>query len=425
MKSILSIVAFLGATMFANAQTEHQQFATEYTIVPIIQAQELYLDSRMMSAVNGKSRLSLPIKLPQGTVRWFYSFAATESKSDAGQWIGLAGQLTRIVDKTGTIANIVDRIVQPTGSTICDVYVLEPETDIKAFENKEDDKWKALQDVSRLNMMGGVVDVTKIRHELFLGFNNPSLKSGISIRVEVSAVVMQQKAVYNMNATAKADPALWAADAKQRIFNDFEKAFHGKTGEDVRQVCVCMMNKTINSFVPADYQRQTVDELHVLYGRLKKDCLKETKQDYLATLDTKVTHLLRGGADSLLAQGKATEVANLSQEALNAGYQNTEISYYAAKSNICLQQYKNAQNSVDRILQSEPNNIDALLLQAHIFLLTNNIDKAEKIYEKYRGKKLSNGELWENRVGKDFNLLINNKVFSSFYNNVKKKLKIS
>lgn len=425
MKKILSVLAFWSVATWASGQTEHQQFATEYSVVPIIQSQAFYLDSRMMSSMSGKSRLALSVKLPQGTVRWFYSFAATESKADAGQWIGLAGQLTRLIDKTGMIANVMDKIVQPTGSSVCDVYVLEPETDIKAFENKEDEKWTALNDVSRQNMMAGVVDVTKVRHELFLGFNNPSIKSGINIKVEVSAVVMQQKPIYNMTPTAKADPALWTAESKQRILSDFEKTFNGKTGEDVRQVCICMVNKTVGAFVPADYQRQTNEELQVLYNRLKKDCLLETKQDALATLDAKVSQLLRGGGDTLLARGKANEVAALAQEAMNSGYQNDEIAYCMAKSNICLQQHKNAQNAVDKMLQTDANNLDALLLQAHILLLTNNTDKAEKIYEKHRGKKLANGDLWENRVAKDFNLLISNKVFSSFYNNIKKKLKIS
>ena len=87
-----------------------------FTVVTISPAQSFYLDSRLMSNLNGRSRLTIPVSLPEGTVRWYYSFAASESKNEPLEWVGLAGQLTKLYDRTGIASEVINRLVKPAGT---------------------------------------------------------------------------------------------------------------------------------------------------------------------------------------------------------------------------------------------------------------------------------------------------------------------
>ncbi|NJN33641.1 MAG: hypothetical protein HC817_04700 [Saprospiraceae bacterium] len=128
MKSV-SISTFLLIFGLLTAKTTAQtnRFDTTYSVVTVSPAQNFYLDSRLVSNVNGRSRVAIPVALPEGTVRWFYSFAATESKNEPLEWVGLAGQLTKLVDKTGITSELINRLVKPSGTAACDIFVLNTE----------------------------------------------------------------------------------------------------------------------------------------------------------------------------------------------------------------------------------------------------------------------------------------------------------
>ena len=125
-----------------------------YSVVSVVSPHEFILDGRIMSKISGHSRTTLQINLPEGTQRWYYSFAATEGENSLGEWISLAGQLTRAYDKTGIVANVVDKLVKPSGSAVCDIYVIDTSM-MQEFEAKNDKKWKYDGTGSRLNLKSG------------------------------------------------------------------------------------------------------------------------------------------------------------------------------------------------------------------------------------------------------------------------------
>ena len=181
-------ISIISTTLKSQIPTQDSAF----TVVTIAPAQSFYLDSRLMSNLNGRSRLTIPVNLPEGTVRWYYSFAASESKNEPLEWVSLAGQLTKLYDRTGIASEAINRLVKPTGTTVCDIFVLNTEG-VLQFENKDDANLIVDKDFSRQNMTSGIVEVWVKNKRPVLGLSNPSLKTGINVKIEISAVVSKSK----------------------------------------------------------------------------------------------------------------------------------------------------------------------------------------------------------------------------------------
>ena len=139
MKIITSTILFLFCFTAAIFAQPNRTYDTAFSVVTLTPPQSFYLDSRLVSQINGRSRLTLPVQLPTGTIRWYYSFASLESKNEPMEWVSLAAQLTKLVDKTGISAAFISRVVNPTGTASCDIYILDTEG-VKFFEEKEDKK---------------------------------------------------------------------------------------------------------------------------------------------------------------------------------------------------------------------------------------------------------------------------------------------
>jgi len=145
----------------------------------------------------GKSRVALPIMLPENTVSWYYSFGATRN-SDAVQatksTMKLFGQLTNLVDKTGMLSFGIEALTAPPGADYCDIYLLD-ENSRDPFLNKEAG-WQGFAEGSRENLMSGIVQVRKCctSKNFYLGIKNPSYTYGIAVMIEVVAIV--EKPIY-------------------------------------------------------------------------------------------------------------------------------------------------------------------------------------------------------------------------------------
>ncbi len=179
---------FFILAVFGLPEIFSQTSDTATKVVTVLSPQNFYLDSRFISNINGRSRLAIPIKLPENTVKCFFSFAAHESKNETLHWVSLAGQLTRIIDKTGISAHFIEALINPIGTAVCDIYVIDT-AQIKSFENKEDKNWTFDKLSARKNITSGITEINPNFNIIAIAFNNPSLKSGINIQLEVSAIV--------------------------------------------------------------------------------------------------------------------------------------------------------------------------------------------------------------------------------------------
>ena len=429
MKQIITTFLVFTCCLTILISQQSRPYDTAFTVVTLTSPQSFYLDSRIVSQINGRSRLTLPVQLPTGTVRWYYSFAAMESKNEPMEWVSLAAQLTKLVDKTGISATFISRFVQPTGTAACDIYVLDTEGG-RFFEDKDDKKWQYDRNTSRQNMTGGVVESYVSKPNFVIGLSNPSLKSGMNVRIEISAVIAKLIPVYNKNRqTNLSNESLWSGAKREAIFQEFQSSFEGKLTPSVSEVSMCMLSKLTNNFTPEEFDAKVKSEKEMLASWMKKDCYIETKNEglekrmiELEAMKLKINELEQNGdfeAEAALAERTAFE------------FPSTACQKKHIRALLLSNQLIKAQTLAETLAKNNPEDLVVQLNLAHIYLLSNHYKEAEKQYKKFQKQEIppsegsnTEGVVWEQMVASDFDFFIKNKIYHSSFDNIKKKLKI-
>jgi tetratricopeptide (TPR) repeat protein len=418
----------------AISQTNIGLNDTAYTVVTISPSQSFYLDSRIVSSLSGRSRVTIPINLPEGTVRWYYSFAAMESKNEPLEWISLAGQLTKLYDRTGIASEAINRLVKPTGTVSCDVFVIHPEA-VKAFEAKDDKNWNYDKNYSRQNITSGVIEAYPYTPRLQLGLSNASIKTGINVKVEISAVVAKVTPIYNLNNRLKNvnNSANWLLNDRTPVLNDVIERFDGKRSPSVSEVSTCVLNKITTHFLPDEFKNKAKEEKDVIVSRMIQNCYPETNQEVLQ-IELILLKLDKKRLDSLEKAGKFDDVLILARKIESMGFASVPNRTRLIRALMLTGQYDEAFNMADPMVRLMPDDLGLNLHLAHLYLFKNQTDKAEKLYLKFKNRQNTEGPLssdffgkgvvWEQQVSKDFTFFIQNKIFNSQYDNIKRKLKI-
>ncbi len=418
----------LGCLTSVSAQ-QSRPYDTTFSVVTLSPPQSFYLDSRIVSQINGRSRLTLPVQLPTHTVRWYYSFAAMESKNEPMEWVSLAAQLTKLVDKTGISATFISRFVQPTGTVACDIYVLDTEGG-KFFEDKDDKKWQYDRNTSRQNMTGGVVESYVTKPNFVIGLSNPSLKSGINVRIEISAVVAKWVPIYNSHrSTNLTNESLWTGAQREALFQAFQAGFEGKMTPSVSEVSMCLLSKVINNFTPQEFDSKAKSEKEVLLSWIKKDCYAETNNE---SLEKRMIELddMKLKINELEQNGDFEAMASLAERTV-LEFPSVAIQTKHTRALLLSNQLNKAQALAETLAKNNPTNLVVQLNLAHIYLLSNQYKAAEKQYKKFQKQEIegfngahTEGVTWEQMVATDFDFFIKNKIYNSSFDNIKKKLKI-
>jgi tetratricopeptide (TPR) repeat protein len=397
---------------------------TTFTVVTISPSQSFYLDSRMVSSLSGRSRVTIPINLPEGTVRWYYTFAAMESKNEPLEWVSLASQLTKLYDKTGIASEAINRLVKPTGTVACDVYVIHPEA-VKAFEAKDDKNWNYDKNYSRMNITSGVIEAYPYTPRLQLGLSNASIKTGINVKVEISAVVAKTTPIYNVNNRLKNvnNSANWLLDNRTPVLNDVIERFDGKRSISVSEVSTCVLNKITTHFLPDEFKNKAKEEKDVIISRMIQNCYPETKQEILQN-ELIALNLDKKRLDSLEKVGKFDDVLILARKIESMGFASVPNRTRLIRALMLTGQYDEAFNMADPMVRLMPDDLGLNLHLAHLYLFKNQTDKAEKLYLKFKNRQNTEGVVWEQWVNRDFAFFVQNKIFNSQYDNIKRKLRI-
>lgn len=423
MKQLTCTLVLIISCSLTSFSQQSRLYDTTFSVVTLSPPQSFYLDSRIVSQINGRSRLTLPVHLPQGTVRWFYSFAAMESKNEPMEWVGLAAQLTKLVDQTGISAAFISRVVQPTGTAACDIYVLDTEG-AAPFEAKDDKKWQGDPNTSRQNMTGGVVESYSLKPNFVIGLSNPSLKSGMNVRIEISAVVAKLTPIYNINRHQNdlSNESLWTGAMRETYFQRFQSNFEGKLTPSVSEVSMCILSKLMKSFSPEAFSTKAKGEQEVLIAWMKNDCYSETKNQ---SLEKRMSELeeMKLKINELEQKGDFVSMASLAERTA-LEFPSIAIQTKHMRSLLLSNQLNKAQTLGEVLAKNNKDNLVIQLNLAHIYLLSNQYKEAEKQYLKYQKWQTTEGVTWEQLIASDFDFFIKNKIFNSSYDNIKKKLKI-
>lgn len=217
------IVALLTASVCIS-----QTIVKERVTRQVLTEETFYLSGGNMATFgNGKSRVSYDIKLPPNTVEWYYTFTTSEGK-DPTPSINLFAQLTRLVDPSGVTAIATKAIMTPNGAAVCDIYLMD-KANCDKFMDKADNwggSYRYNSNGSRLNLMQATVLVKDcLFGDLCLGFKNPSATHGITVKLEVVAIVEEPKV-----------KQLTESETKAKMFAElgrkaYEKGDYGKCME--------------------------------------------------------------------------------------------------------------------------------------------------------------------------------------------------
>jgi len=194
--AIALVMASCGEGGFSNVQNETVP-EKKYKTVSIVPQTEYYLNGLLGSSFNPnkRSRITFPFILPENTVEWYYVFSASQQNSTDD--FNLLGQLTSLIDITGTLNFGMNMLTAPQGSDVCNVFVFQNYDSSQLFEKYE--VFNYFVDHTRLNIKSGTVKVPgypelmglKGGYKMYMGIDNPKDLKGISVSIEVVAIVLE------------------------------------------------------------------------------------------------------------------------------------------------------------------------------------------------------------------------------------------
>lgn len=177
--------------------SEEEDFLIKDEISPkiVINSQEFYINSGSNATFKGgKSRITIPVTLPENTIAWYYEFSASRNKADVHQAsanFDLAGEIMQLMDQTGILNFTVNALTQPPGADICDIYLLDYDNSL-SFKSKL--SFKTFPVGNRSNIKSGIVEMQWVPDTtVYIGIRNPDSMHGIHLALEVVAIVREQE----------------------------------------------------------------------------------------------------------------------------------------------------------------------------------------------------------------------------------------
>lgn len=254
--------------LFSVLLSESQTIKKERKLVQVISPQTYYLNGGTRATFGGKSRTMLKIDLPKNTFEWFYSFSTNKGQNSKSQ-LNLFGELTRIYDPSGLTAIATNKLISPTGANVCDVYLMNRKN-ADAFMEKIDNlggTYNYYLTGSRENFRNGIVQIKdNLSNDLFLGFKNPSLSEGISVTVEVVAIIEE----------ITVEEITWNYDNKEQVIKELLEVYNKQNVElsVAKQLANCMTDKLFFEKTFREYSEFTNEQKVTYYSLLQNDCAK-------------------------------------------------------------------------------------------------------------------------------------------------------
>ena len=169
-----------------------------YKTVELAKAQKFFINSGSNATfLEGKSRVSLPIKLPPNTVKWYYTVSSIRDEAkinEISNSVNLASELTSLIDNTGSLNFAIEKLTQPPGANYCDVYLLN-HSNLNPFLNKSAFNYAPIG--TRENVVSALVEIPYTSDEIiYLGIKNPDMSHGINVIINVVAITLEQEIEY-------------------------------------------------------------------------------------------------------------------------------------------------------------------------------------------------------------------------------------
>lgn len=170
---------------------------TRYKAVEVLKPTESFINSR--SNFGGKTRIAMPITLPKGTEKWYYSVYAYRDKAAVANQMktySLFDDLTGLLGSSGQVISFgVNQLTKPPGSDYVDVYLIGQNNYSNYLGKSPFNHYTA---GTRENVKSAVVDLNCCYQEnIYLGLRNNDLSYGVDVVVEAVALIPETVLVIN------------------------------------------------------------------------------------------------------------------------------------------------------------------------------------------------------------------------------------
>lgn len=239
--------------------------------VEVIQPQTICVNS--VSAWSGSTRRVIPIKLPENTVRWHYSFSASRNKVETDRvssTFNLLSKLSYLIDQTGTTSSALSILGSPPGTDFCDVFLLMSAKEVAPFENKA--AFSFHRQGTREGFVSGVVDISDpkmLTGWQYIGLRNNDFNDAVNVQIQVVAIV---KLEVKTNG--------WTAAKKQTLYDAFKANISQGSGsslssEQIADICTCLMKNITSTYKPEDLSAYADYELNLIIKKIVSSCIKD------------------------------------------------------------------------------------------------------------------------------------------------------
>lgn len=182
-----SLIAFWGILSInvSAQQLEPQTVVDKHTFI---------VHSQTYSIISDDYRSVVRIELPPNTIEWFYTVSTfnlqTTNQSAGSLFSGLASLAGKADPVAGIALSALSSQVSTISESECNIYLLDG-VEKNNFMNYNGFKYYELGTRNRFN--GGTVAIRSknfLSGTFYLGFENPKLKDGVKIELEVVALVL-------------------------------------------------------------------------------------------------------------------------------------------------------------------------------------------------------------------------------------------
>ena len=408
---------------FNSFYSQAQSTTTVLKEKSLIKSQTIYLNSK--ARLGGKSRISLPVKLPANTVSWSYSFSTVKT-NDASTKLsgsGLEMQIARLIAngalnviKAGVVTNIASQLVKPTGSGVVDIYLVEGKG-LQQFEQKDmvgmyaNDVPNFLRQGTAQNSRNGVFQVPVVKDDLYLCLRNPSVTEGVAISIDVVAIVSVSE--YR---------DVWSAKNLESLYNDCLSKFSIRDNE-AEKICDCTRGNVRNNYTPSGFTSLSQPEKDNLIRSNIRQCSD------LAGFSSTVYKDQKSKAVMQLARGqqitKDYKAAIISyKQLLDLGVDSWEVYNSLAFSQLCAGQFEDAKKNLSIGLGKNPQDLYLLGNLANYYLLTSEANQAMEIYRTCKGKKFDDKQKFKDAIAEDLKEFERLGHGNKYFSQVRKELRI-
>lgn len=382
---ILTILFFLSilSDLWGQIYSSKLEFRT------VVSERTIYLNGGARATVGGKSRTIIPVKLPEGTKSWYYSFSTSSGESGTKNLNLLIQLSSLLVDGSGFTKALLSNVEVPSGSNSIDVYTFD-QKNADSFIEKVDNyggSFTYYREGLVTNTRQALVELNQVK-DCYIGLKNPSAFDGIKITIEVVALV--ETKVYE---------DIWSIENKRKFFDNCLSSFAAR-GAEIEQICECYRDNATNEYKPSEYQKLSATSIQDIQTSIIKKCSDGTNNFTIIEKDKQIKELLQLYRGQNITKDYSAQETTLLQ-LIQLGYSDWNIYNSLGFCQLCLGKMEDARKNLQVGLGKNPRDLFLLGNLANYFLLTGDYNEALKIFKEHKNKKLSDNRKFKLAVSED------------------------